>query len=141
MSAKEQQEKPAPQRSRLTAPFWEAAAQQKLLLQFDPATGRCQFYPRPLSLFSDSGKLEWKESSGRGTLVAFTVVHSPAKGYENEAPYLAGIIRLDEGPRFFARIVNADAASLRAGQRMRVAWATPPEAHPQRMPCVFEPGN
>ena len=141
MSTKEKQEKPAPQRSRLTAPFWEAAAQQKLLLQFDPATGRCQFYPRPLSLFSDSGKLEWKESSGRGTLVAFTVVHSPAKGYENEAPYLAGIVRLDEGPRFFARIVNADAASLRAGQRMRVAWATSLAAHPQRMPCVFEPGN
>jgi len=140
MSTKEKQETPAPRHSRLTAPFWDAAAQQQLLLQFDPATGRYQFYPRPLSLFSDSGRLEWRESSGRGTLVAFTVVHSPAKGYENEAPYLAGIIRLDEGPRFFARIVNADAASLRAGQRMRVAWATPPETHPQRMPCVFEPG-
>jgi uncharacterized OB-fold protein len=140
MSTRKKQENPAPRRSRLTAPFWDAAAQQRLLLQFDPATGRYQFYPRPLSLFSDGGTLEWRESSGRGILVAFTVVHSPAKGYETDAPYLAGIVRLDEGPRFFARIVNADAASLRAGQRMRVAWAAPPEAHPQRMPCVFEPG-
>ena len=136
MSAKGQ---PAPKRSRLTAPFWDAAAQRRLLLQFDASSGRFQFYPRPLSLYPDAGKPEWKESRGRGELLAFTVVHSPAHGFEHEVPYLVGIARLDEGPRFFARIVSAEASSLRVGQRMRLAWVAPPDAHPERMPWVWEP--
>lgn len=124
-----------PARSHTSKPFWDAAAERRLLLQRDPVTNRWQFYPRPVSLFSAAAP-EWKESAGRGELVAFTTCHSPAKGFDDEVPYQVGIVRLDEGARMFARIVNAGEKPLVVGQRMRVAWLEPKES---RLPCAFEP--
>ena len=100
----------------LSKPFWDGLAARKLLLQFD---GKAyQFYPRPLSL-SGTGKLEWKESKGKGVLVAHTQVHTPAEGFEKDTPYAVGIVRLDEGPRIFGRLVGD---ALKPGIRMRVVW-------------------
>ena len=122
--------------SSLTKPFWDGAAEKRLLLQYDAAAKRWQFYPRPVSLFNIKNPLQWKESAGRGTLVAFTVCHSPAKGFEAEVPYVVGIVRLDEGVRIFARLVNVQAKDLKTGMRMRAAWT---ETNPERLPLQFEP--
>ena len=96
----------------LSKPFWDGLAAKKLLLQFDPAGKRYQFYPRP-------GAFEWKESKGKGVLVANALVHTPAEGFEKDAPYAVGIVRLDEGPRIFARLVGD---GLKPGMRMRMVW-------------------
>jgi uncharacterized OB-fold protein len=105
----------------LSRPFWDGVAAGRLLLQYDPAAQRYQFYPRPLSLFG-AGPLEWRPASGRGTLIAQKLCHAPAPGFDDEVPYLLGIVALEEGPRIFARIVNAEYAGLRIGQAMRLAW-------------------
>jgi uncharacterized OB-fold protein len=102
---------------------------RKLLLQFDPATGRHQFFPRALSLSSE-GPLEWRESKGEGTLVAFTRTSFPAAGFQHLVPYLEGLVRLDEGPRIFAPIAGATLEQLSVGQRMRVAFSEGDDAHP-----------
>ncbi|WP_288254728.1 OB-fold domain-containing protein [uncultured Hydrogenophaga sp.] len=104
-----------------TRPFWDGIAQGRLMLQRDPRTGRCQFYPRALSLWTE-GPLEWIEASGEGELVAFTLTHFPAPGFIDQLPYLQGLIRLDEGPRVFANLSGAALGELRVGQRMRVAF-------------------
>ena len=114
--------RPRVQPTNLSQPFWTAIGQRQLLLQYDPVARRCQFYPRPLSLFGTAGALEWRPSSGRGKLVAQTLCHVPAPGFEDEVPYLLGIIQLEEGPRIFARIVNAGTGGIAVGQRMRLAW-------------------
>jgi len=129
--------RPTVEPTRLSAPFWAGVAERRLLLQYDPAGERYQFYPRPLSLFSDSGALEWKEASGQGKLIAYTLCHSPAPGFEDEVPYLLGVIQLDEGPRIFARVVNADAAAIKVGVRMRLVWD---DSAPQRL-YQFEPAR
>lgn len=102
-------------------PFWDGVGQQRLMLQRDPRTGRCQFYPRALSLWSE-GPLEWIQASGEGTLVAFTQTYFPAPGFKDQLPYLQGLVRLDEGPRVFANLSGATLQALRVGQRMRVAF-------------------
>lgn len=119
----------------LSGPFWEGVAGRRLLLQYDPAAQRYQFYPRPLSLFG-GGPLEWRPASGRGTLIARTLCHSPAPGFEEEVPYILGIVVLEEGPRIFARIVNAEFGALRIGQPMRLAWD---ETRSDRILYQFEP--
>jgi uncharacterized OB-fold protein len=108
--------------TKLSRPFWDGIAGRRLLLQYDPLAKRYQFYPRPLSLFSATRSLEWREAAGSGTLIAHTLCHSPAKCYEGQVPYLVGIVRLDEGVKIFTRIVNADGADLAIGQRMRLSW-------------------
>jgi uncharacterized OB-fold protein len=104
-----------------TRPFWDGVDQQRLMLQRDPRSGRCQFYPRALSLWSE-GPLEWVQASGEGTLVAFTTTHFPAPGFKDKLPYLQGLVKLDEGPRVFANLSGCTAEALRVGQRMRVAF-------------------
>ena len=58
--------------------------------------------------------LEWVEFSGKGTLVAFTSVYiSPTfmieAGFGRDAPYLTGVVELEDGPRISARILGLDA--------------------------------
>ena len=120
----------------LSRPFWDGVAARRLLLQYDPVAQRYQFYPRPLSLFSDGRALEWRAASGRGTLVAQTLCHAPAPGFEEEVPYILGLIRLEEGPRIFARIVNAEYGALAIGQAMRLVWD---ETRADRLLYQFEP--
>lgn len=128
--------RPAIRQTKMSAPFWEGIAQQRLLLQYDAKADRYQFYPRPVSLYSGA-PLEWREASGYGKLVAFTECRSPAKGFESLGPYLVGVVKLDEGVKFFTRIVNASYDSLAIGQRMRVNWD--PEGIDAL--CRFEPAG
>ncbi|MHA1238518.1 MAG: Zn-ribbon domain-containing OB-fold protein [Candidatus Odinarchaeia archaeon] len=48
--------------------------------------------------------------SGKGTLESYTVIHVAPKKFVDNAPYIVGIIKLEEGPRVSARItdVNVD---------------------------------
>jgi uncharacterized protein len=107
--------------TKLTQPFWQATKQRRFLLQYDPQADRYQFYPRPISLYSTT-PLVWREVKGGGTLLAFTLCHTPAPGFAALSPYVLGIVRLTEGPRVFARVTGAEYGDLRIGQGMRLAW-------------------
>jgi uncharacterized OB-fold protein len=57
--------------------------------------------------------MSWEEMSGRGKLVAFTVVHiAPSSmieaGYGRDNPYCSGIVQTEEGPSVSAQIVGVD---------------------------------
>jgi uncharacterized OB-fold protein len=128
--------KPPVVETRTSAPFWEGVRQRRFMLQYDTKAGRYQFFPRPISLHSNDGTLEWRESKGTGALVAFTLTYFPAPGFDAELPYLEGLIQLDEGPRVFAPIARARYEQLQVGMRMRVCW---PEAIEGAHPFQFEP--
>lgn len=44
--------------------------------------------------------------SGRGQVVAFTVVTQPPKGYEDQGPYVVALVELEEGPRVTAQLTD-----------------------------------
>lgn len=46
--------------------------------------------------------------SGRGAIESYTVVMEPPAGYEEQAPYLIALIRLDEGPLLTAQLTDVD---------------------------------
>jgi uncharacterized OB-fold protein len=60
-----------------------------------------------------SNNMEWAQLSGRGKLVAFTVIGvGPIPmleaGYNRDNPYCAGIVEVEEGPRVSAQILGVD---------------------------------
>ncbi|MCA1813458.1 MAG: Zn-ribbon domain-containing OB-fold protein [Halobacteriales archaeon] len=61
------------------------------------------------------GKLAPFQMSGAGTVESFTVVHSPPNGFELQAPYVMAIVKLAEGPKLTAQIVDVDNADMRVG--------------------------
>jgi uncharacterized protein len=114
--------RPVPVPTNITRPFWEAARQKRLLIQYDPETKVWQFYPRAIAMASGKCNLQWREVSGRGTVYAFTVTHVPMPGFEDRGPYAIAIIDLDEGVRMLANLVNVPAGHLQIGLRVRVVW-------------------
>ncbi len=113
--------RPLPKPSYTTGSFWEAAKDGKLMLQYDAKTGKYQFWPRPANIHSTGG-LEWREASGKGTLFARTIVHIPAHGFEDLAPYTLAAVDLEEGVRVVARLVGIAPEEAEHGMKLRVCW-------------------
>ena len=96
--------KPSPQTSELARPYWEAAAQGKLVLQSCSACGKTRHYPRLLCDACYSDAVTWLPSEGCGTIHSWTVAHHafhPA--FAAELPYALVTIDLDEGVRALGR--------------------------------------
>jgi uncharacterized OB-fold protein len=121
-----------PVQDAVSAPWFEAAAKGKLLLQRDPATGKAQFYPRGHVLGALDREPEWFEASGRGTLHTFTVVkRSLHKQFA--VPFTLAIVELEEGVRMTSWIVDVPEDELRCDMALKVVFR---EIHPGlTMPC------
>lgn len=63
--------------------------------------------------------LEWVDACGRGTLYSFTVVHRPPPGFA-DAPYVVGLVDLEEGPRMMTRLLDARPEQASVGQKVEV---------------------
>ena len=88
--------RPLPEPWKLCEPFWEAARDGRLMIQFDPVVKKYQFYPRSVSIYTGRRNLEWREVSGKGSLYSFTDIHVAPPGFEDLAPYMIGVIELAE---------------------------------------------
>ena len=116
-----------PRSFRFSRPFWEATRERKLLLQYCPATGRYQFYPRPVSLFTGCTDIEWREVSGRGEVFAYTVAHVARPPFAGHTPFLIATVTLDEGVNIVGDVINCSMEEIAVGMRVRPAWAPLPD--------------
>jgi uncharacterized OB-fold protein len=55
------------------------------------------------------------ELSGRGTIASFTLIRYPPKGFEKDAPYIVGLVDLEDGLRVIGRI-KGNPTCLNPGQ-------------------------
>jgi uncharacterized OB-fold protein len=113
---------PRPDAYMETGPFWQAANDGKLLIQYCKDTGQYQWFPRPVSIYTGSRNVEWREVSGNGTLYTWTIATAPWPGHQDRVPYLCAIVELDEGVRIVTNLVNCTADDLEDGMPMKLAW-------------------
>jgi uncharacterized protein len=59
------------------------------------------------------------EFSGMGIVYSYTIVQEPPEGYEDQAPYILALIKLDEGPIVTAQLTDVD-GSVRIGERVEM---------------------
>ncbi|OIJ68253.1 Zn-ribbon domain-containing OB-fold protein [Streptomyces mangrovisoli] len=81
--------------------------------------GDCQnavFYPRVLCPHCGSEPLEWRTSSGLGTVYATTVLHK--RGTD---PYNVALVDLDEGFRMMSRVEGVAPEDVEIGSRVGLA--------------------
>ena len=107
-----------------TTPFWEATKDKKFLVQRCGACDKPIFYPRevcPTCLSSDS--LEWRESTGKGTVYAVSVQHRPANPtMADRVPYVVALVELDDGIRVMSNVIGCDPGDVAIGDAVRVTW-------------------
>ena len=91
--------------------------------------------------------MEWEQLEGKGTLAAFTSVHiAPTAmieaGYSRKNPYVAGIVRLSEGPAISGQIVGVDPArpeEIEIGMPVRATFVERGNGDRRQTYLAFEP--
>lgn len=119
--------RPAPRSFSFSKRFWDATRERKVLLQYCRATGRYQFFPKPVSVFTGGQDLEWREVSGRGTIFSFTVARIGRPPFNGSTPYLIATVTLDEGVNMIANIIGCALDRIAIGMRVRPAWSPLPD--------------
>jgi len=122
MAIPERKPRPIPTPTRTTTPFWEAAKEGRFLLQYDPAAGKYQFWPRPLSVYSGRPQLEWRQSSGRGKLATRTNVRVALRGFEDIVPFVLAAVDMEEGVRVVGRLIGISYEEAKPGMKLKVCW-------------------
>ena len=84
----------------LTAPFWEAANNSKLVIQKCAKCDRLQHPPaQECGQCGSGGDLTWEEVSGKGRLYNYGVVHDcPIRLLQDAQPFNVAVVMLDEDP-------------------------------------------
>jgi len=68
------------------------------------------------------GKPSTVKLSGRGKVHSFTVIRTPPDGFEVFAPYVIGVIELDEGPKLTSQIVDCRLDEVNIGMPVEVCF-------------------
>jgi uncharacterized protein len=113
---------PLPVPTPVTAPFWAATKDHRLLLQRCDQ-GHTFYYARTNCPRCLSNKLEWVQASGRGRLYSYTVARRPqSPEFAEDVPYIIAAITLEEGPRMTSLLVDADPENVQVDGPVQVVW-------------------
>lgn len=119
--------KPLPAITSEAKPFWDAAAQNKLVMQHCQDCGAWVWTPRPLCNECGSAGVEWTPMSGKGEVYSFTVIRqvvgrAASKAFEPDIPYVVAWVDLDEGPRMITNIVGCPVEEVKLGMKVSVTF-------------------
>lgn len=126
-----------PVADRDSAPWWQALAEHRLLLQRCESCGLLRWAPRAMCNGCGAFSWTWQEASGRGTVTSWTVSHrafQPGRA----APYAVLLVRLAEGadlvmPGGWAG--THDDARLRVGLPVAAEYLDLPSEGDADAPC------
>ena len=116
---------PAPAVSRETLPWWQAAAEHRLVVQECRACRRRQLPPGPICRRCRSFDLGWCQVPGTGAVYTYTIVHrAMIPSLAARLPYVVIVVELDDGggARLASNLVEADPSRVRVGMRVEVVW-------------------
>jgi uncharacterized protein len=110
---------------RWTRPFWDAAADHRLVAPRCAECGRFRMPPTPFCPGCHSQVLEWPTLSGRGTIYSYTVVtRAIVPGTEDSIPYVPAVISLDgaDETRLISNVVDVPIDCVHVGDAVSVVW-------------------
>lgn len=96
--------RPAPDSDSI--PFWEGLQKKELLIQRCDHCQKHIFYPRSICPYCFAEDISWIKSTGLGHIYSYTVVHQAFGAFKEQAPFVVGIVELDEGVRMMTRILG-----------------------------------
>lgn len=114
--------KPLPQPTAISKPFWEGLKTHQVRLQ-QCAQGHWLFFPRTHCPTCGDRQLTWNTVSGEGTLYSFTVARVPTlPEFSDEMPQLLAVVELKEGVHINTTLVGVAPEDLKVGQRLRAVF-------------------
>jgi uncharacterized OB-fold protein len=113
-------ERPLPEITELTEPFWTAAKARRLEIQRCDDCGAYRFPPEYGCAACSSMNYTWTEVSGRAELYTWTAVYPPLLPYFAErAPWPLAFVQLEEGPRMATNLPGIDLSDYEIGMALQ----------------------
>ena len=120
----------------LTKGFWDAANEERLVMQNCSACNRLQNPPTPTCSQCGSGdNLEWKQMSGKGKIYNYGVVYDcPVRLLQDEQPFNLVVITLDDDPgiQMYSHLPGTPVDDVPVGASVEVLFET--TANGQKVP-------
>jgi len=127
-------QKSLPKVNKVDERFWQAAANEKFLLQKCRSCGKLQFFPR-VACVECFGELDWIESKGTGKIHSFTLVRVPRNpAFKDEVPIYYINVILDEGVIIESKLVGDSKETVRTGDRVKAVFQ-PTHDPAVKLPC------
>ncbi|MFQ5547760.1 MAG: Zn-ribbon domain-containing OB-fold protein [Woeseia sp.] len=115
--------KPLPVVNTWAQPFWDAAREERLIIQKCSECSRHVFYPRIACPHCSADSLDWVEASGKGTVYSCTVVEANApSAFLADMPFVVAVIRLQEGVQMLSNVVGCDPYEVACDMPVEVAF-------------------
>lgn len=116
----------------LNRPFWDGAAEGRLILPHCAATGAAFWPPSPISPYPAGRAVEWREVDPHGTVLASVIYRRPfQKAFAGRLPYGIAMVALDCGTRLQAHVHAPDCSGApRSGSRVTLRWEVLSEGGP-----------
>jgi len=114
---------PPPMADAITLPWWQAAAEHRLVVQHCTACEHTRLPPSPLCPECRAADSDWKEVSGRGEVYTYTLVHRPIAAGQ-ELPYVIAVVALEGagGVRMISNLVDVSPEQLAIGLAVELVW-------------------
>jgi len=114
---------PQPLADAITLPFWQAAAEHRLVVQRCTACGATRLPPAPVCATCRSDASDWQEVSGRGEVYTYTAVHRPIAGGQT-LPFVVAVIALEGsgGLRMISNLVGVEPEDVAIGMPVELVW-------------------
>lgn len=112
--------KPLPQPTTISAPFWDGLKAHELQLQRCEDCGESFFFPRLHCPHCGSRRVSWQRASGAATLYTYTVARIPTlPEFTDEMPQILAVAQLAEGPHLNTTVVGVPESELKVGMALR----------------------
>jgi uncharacterized protein len=112
-----------PQVTELTAPYWAAAREGRLVVQECRECRRLWHPPLYRCPHCHADAPGWRQVSGDGTVYTYSVVRHPTHyAFADKIPYVLAIVELAEGPRLVAALVGTEPGAVCVGQAVHAVF-------------------
>jgi uncharacterized OB-fold protein len=121
--------------------FYKFLKEQKLMAARCLKCGKIHLPPRPLCDNCLSQDFEWVSVSGKGKLLTYTVISVAPEQFHALAPYVVGIVQLENGLKIPGMINGLTQEQLKIGMELTLDFGTcsKTQAWPQWHRYCFKP--
>ena len=132
-----QYNKPLPEITLLTEPFWQGTKEHQLRLQRCDDCGAFRFIPKEVCPSCASVQATWTPVNGNGKVYSYsTVYRGTGSAFQEDLPFIVVMVELAEGPRMISHLIDCAPDQVQIDMPVAVVFE---EATPEVTLYKFRP--